>query len=186
MSRARLNIFIEPDHAKRLRQLAAHKGVSQSAVIAAALAAFLSPDAADQREAAIGKRLDHLSRQFDRLERDQNILIETVSLYVRYFLTVSNPIPEGHQEAARAQGKVRYAQFVEQLARHLLRGHSLVREVHEEVFPDADGLPAREHEMRDHELREGAAHEPASVATATVVGTDDDFSDGGSVSGVMA
>lgn len=51
MSRTRLNIFIEPDHAKRLQQLAAHKGVSKSAVIAAALSSFLSPDAADQREA---------------------------------------------------------------------------------------------------------------------------------------
>ena len=36
MTRARLNIFIEPDHAKRLDQVAAHKGVSKSAVIAAA------------------------------------------------------------------------------------------------------------------------------------------------------
>lgn len=136
MSRTRLNIFIEPDHAKRLDQLAAHKGVSKSAVIAAALASFLSPDAADQREAAMGKRLDRLSRQFDRLERDQGILIETVALYVRYFLTVSLPVPEGQQDAARAQGRARYAQFIEQLARHIQRGRSLVREVHEEVVPD--------------------------------------------------
>lgn len=136
MSRTRLNIFIETDHAKRLDQLAAHKGVSKSAVIAAALASFLSPDAADQREAAVGKRLDRLSRQFDRLERDQGILIETVALYVRYFLTVSLPVPEGQQDAARAQGRARYAQFIEQLARHIQRGRSLVREVHEEVVPD--------------------------------------------------
>lgn len=136
MSRTRLNIFIEPDHAKRLDQLAAHKGVSKSAVIAAALASFLSPDAADQREAAMGKRLDRLSRQFDRLERDQSILIETVALYIRYFLTVSLPVPEGQQDAARAQGRARYAQFIEQLARHIQRGRSLVREVHEEVTPD--------------------------------------------------
>ena len=136
MSRTRLNIFIEPDHAKRLDQLAAHKGVSKSAVIAAALASFLSPDAADQREAATGKRLDRLSRQFDRLERDQGILIETVALYIRYFLTVSLPVPEGQQDAARAQGRARYAQFIEQLARHIQRGRSLVREIHEEVAPD--------------------------------------------------
>ncbi|WP_217992578.1 CopG family transcriptional regulator [Polaromonas sp. AET17H-212] len=136
MTRTRLNIFIEPDHAKRLDQLAVHKGVSKSAVIAAALASFLSPDAADQREAAMGKRLDRLSRQFDRLERDQSILIETVALYIRYFLTVSLPVPEGQQDAARAQGRARYAQFIEQLARHIQRGRSLVREVHEEVAPD--------------------------------------------------
>lgn len=135
MSRSRLNIFIEHAHAKRLDQLAVHKGVSKSAIVAAALSSFLSPDGGDQREAAMAKRLDRLSRQFDRLERDQNILIETVALYVRYFLTVSIPVPEGHQEAARAQGRARFAQFIEQLARHLQRGRSLVREVHEEIEP---------------------------------------------------
>jgi len=139
MTRARLNIFIEPDHAKRLDDFAVLRGVSKSAVIAAALASFLVPDSMDQREAAVTKRLDRLSRQFDRLERDQSILIETLALYVRYFLTVSLPIPEGQQEAARAQGRVRYAQFVEQLARHIQRGRSLVREVHEEIEPDASG-----------------------------------------------
>lgn len=135
--RNRLNLYVEPEHAKRLSQLAAHKGVSKSAVIAAALASFLSPDAAEQREAAIAKRLDHLSRQFDRLERDQNILIETVALYVRYFLTVSVPIPDSQQEAARAQGLARYAQFIEQLGRHILRGRSLVREIHDEISPES-------------------------------------------------
>jgi predicted transcriptional regulator len=135
MTRARLNIFIEPEHAKRLDQVAAHKGVSKSAVIAAALASFLSPDGEDQREAAIAKRLDRISRQFDRLERDQNVLIETTALYIRYFLTVSLPVPEGQHEASRAQGRARYAQFIEQLARHIQRGRSLVREVHEDVAP---------------------------------------------------
>ncbi len=145
-SRTRLNIFIEPEHAKRLEQLAVHKGVSKSAVIAAALASFLSPDAADQREAAMSKRLDRLSRQFDRLERDQGILIETMALYVRYFLTVSVPVPEGQQDAARAQGRARYAQFIEQLARHIQRGRSLVREVHEETSPDSSASVATQEE----------------------------------------
>ena len=136
MSRTRLNLFIEHEHAKRLDELATMKGLSKSSIIAAALASFLSPDSGDQREAAIAKRLDRLSRQLDKLERDQNILIETLALFVRYYLSVSLPVPEAHQEAARAQGKARFEQFVQQLARHLQRGNSLVREVHEEVFPD--------------------------------------------------
>ncbi len=100
------------------------------------LGVWLSPDAGDQREAAIAKRLDRLSRQTERLERDQNIQIETLALFIRYFLTVSTPVPEAHQDAARAQGKVRFEQFVEQLGRHLLRGRSLVRDVVEELHPD--------------------------------------------------
>lgn len=136
MSRARLNIFLEPDHGRRLAQLAGMKGVSKSAIVAAALSSYLSPDGGDRREAAIAKRLDKLTRQFDRLERDQTILIETVALFVRYTLTVNAPIPAAHQDAARAQGRERFQQFVDQLARHLQKGRSLVKEVHEEIFPD--------------------------------------------------
>lgn len=136
MSRARLNLFIEPEHAKRLDELATMKGLSKSSIVAAALASFLSPDSGDQREAAIAKRLDRLSRHFEKLERDQNILIETLALYVRYFLTVSTPVPEVHQNAARAQGRARFEQFVEQLGRHLLRGRSLVKDVIDEIQPE--------------------------------------------------
>ena len=131
-----MNVFILPEHARQLDLVAAKKGVSKSSIVAAALASWLSPDAADQREAATAKRLDALARQFERLERDQNILIETLALYVRYYLTVSTPVPEAHQDAAKAQGKVRFEQFVEQLGRHLLRGRSLVRDVVEELHPD--------------------------------------------------
>ncbi|WP_334070768.1 CopG family transcriptional regulator [Burkholderia ambifaria] len=140
MSQYRLNLFISHEHAKRLDELAAKKGVSKSSIVAAALASWLSPDSGDQREAAIAKRLDRLTRQFEKLERDQNIEIETLALFVRYYLTVSTPVPEAHQEAARAQGKARFEQFVEQLGRHLMRGRSLVRDVVEELSPDAARL----------------------------------------------
>ena len=136
MTRFRLNTFIEHDHAKRLDELAAMKGVSKSSIVAAALASFLSPDGGDRREAAITRRLDQLTRQFGKLERDQNILIETLALYVRYYLSVTLSVPEAHQEAARAQGRARFEQFIAQLARHLQRGDSLVRDLHEEIVPD--------------------------------------------------
>ncbi|MFP3712008.1 CopG family transcriptional regulator, partial [Paraburkholderia sp. SIMBA_009] len=45
-----------------------------------------------------------------------------------------------HQDAARAQGRARFEQFVEQLSRHLMRGRSLVREVVGELNPDAARL----------------------------------------------
>ena len=101
MSQYRLNLFIQPEHAKRLDELAAKKGVSKSSIVAAALASWLSPDAGDQREAAIAKRLDRLSRQTERMERDQNIQIETLALFIRYFLTISTPVPEAHGRGPR-------------------------------------------------------------------------------------
>lgn len=136
MNRVRLNTFLERDHFDRVSRLAATSGLSKSEIVAAALASYLSPDAADRREAAIAKRLDKLTRQYERIERDQTILIETVALFVRHSLTVSAPIPAAHQEAAAAQGRERFRQFVEQLARRLQQDRSLVREVHREIFPE--------------------------------------------------
>jgi len=46
------------------------------------------------------------------------------------------PVPEAHQEAARAQGRARFEQFITQLARHVQRGGSLVRDLYEEIVPD--------------------------------------------------
>src|SRR3989338_8228929 len=108
MSEARLNVFIQHDHPNRLDEQTAKKGVSKPSIAAAALASWLSPDAGDQREAATAKRLDRLSRQFERLGRDQNILIETLALYVRYYLTVRTPVPQSHQDAARTHVKLRF------------------------------------------------------------------------------
>ncbi len=136
MSRARLNLYLQPAHAKRLSALAAMRGLSKSSIVAVALASFLSPEGADQREAVIARRLDRLTHQFDLLERDQTILIEAVALFIRHYLTVSTPVPPEHQETVRAQGRARFEQFVEQLGRHLHRGHSLARRLTEELGAD--------------------------------------------------
>lgn len=160
--RTRLSVYLEREADKRLSEVAALKGLSKSSIVAAALWSFLSPDGGDRREAAIAKRLDKLTRQIDRLERDQTILIETVALFVRHTLTVSAPIPAAHQEAAVAQGRVRFQQFVDQLARRLQQGRSLVKEVHEEIFPDE----SRFFHMDDAARRQEASDtEPGEAAT---------------------
>jgi hypothetical protein len=132
----RLNIFLEPSHAKRLAKLAATKGLSQSSIIAASLASTLSPDSADQREAAIGRRLDRLTRQFSKLEQDQAIAIETFALFVRHYLAVSPEMPDARQPEAWAQARGRFAHFVQELGQQLQGGRSFVRDLHLEIYPE--------------------------------------------------
>ncbi len=132
-----MNVFLEPEHERRLSDLATLRGLSKSSLVAAALAAFLSPEGANQREAAIAKRLDQLTRQGERLAEHQEIGLETLALFVRYTLAVSPPVTADQQDAARAQGEARFARFVEQLGRHLQRGGSLVKSVHAEIQPEA-------------------------------------------------
>ena len=63
-------------------------------VVETAVASFLSPDGSERMEAAFARRLDRLSRHVERLERDVVITDETLALFVRFWLTITPPLPE--------------------------------------------------------------------------------------------
>ena len=133
MKKDRLNVYFDPSLSPELDALAARRNVSKSQIIEAALASYLSPDAADQREAAITRRLDRLTRAVERLERDVTIGNEAVALFVRFWLTTTPPLPDTMRNAAQAKGRERYEGFVETLGRRLAKGSTLSKEVSEEV-----------------------------------------------------
>jgi predicted transcriptional regulator len=134
----RLCVYLSDQVDQRLGVAARRPGASKSAITDAALAAFLSPERDDQRDAAIIRRLDRLSRQLDRLDRDQTIVTESLALFVRYYLTITPPLPEAEQDAARPLGKERFEFFVAQLGRRLAGGKTMIRDVLEEVAPSEE------------------------------------------------
>ena len=85
--RHRMNVYFPPELLKQIADLADRKKLSRSAIVEAAVASFLSPDGADRREVAFTRRLDRLSRQVQRLERNLGIAIETLALFVCFWLT---------------------------------------------------------------------------------------------------
>ncbi len=93
-------------------------------------------------EAALGRRLDRLTRQVERLERHLTISNEALALFVRFWLTVTPPLPDTAQPAAQAKGRERYEGFVEALGRRLAKGQSLAQEVSQDVAPK-DGAADR-------------------------------------------
>jgi hypothetical protein len=133
--KGRLNCYFDAALLKRLDDLSARKGLSKSTIVEAALASFLSPDAADQREAAITRRLDKMTRAIERLERDISIGNEAQALYIRAWLTATPPLPEAAQAAAQAKSKERYDTFVEALGRRLAKGQRFAKEVSVDIDP---------------------------------------------------
>lgn len=133
MKKDRLNVYFDPTLTAELESLAARRKVSKSQIVEAALAAFLSPDGEDQREAAIVRRLDRLTRSIERLERDVTISTEALALFVKFWLTTTPPLPDTMRGAAHAKGRERYESFVEALGRRLAKGATLTKEVSEEV-----------------------------------------------------
>jgi hypothetical protein len=133
LRRDRLNVYFEPATAKALEELAIRRRVSKSAIVDAAVASFLSPDGADRREAAYTRRLDRLTRQVERLERDQTIALEALGLFIRAWLTATPPLADSAQASAQAKGRERYESFVEMLGRRVQQGRSLAKEVLEDL-----------------------------------------------------
>jgi predicted transcriptional regulator len=132
----RLSVYLEPSVTRALAEYAARRAQSRSLVAEAAIASFLSPDAAERQEAALTRRLDQLDRRMARLERDLGIAVETLAVFVRFWLTTNPPLPEPAQAAARAKAGERYDAFVAALGRRLAQGPKLRQEVSEDVPAD--------------------------------------------------
>ena len=136
MKKARLSVYLDPDTMELLTELADRKSQPKSLIAEAAVASFLTPDDADQREAVFVRRLDLLTRQVERLERDLTIGVESFALFIRYWLTVTPALPEDAHAAAQAKGRERFESFLEILGRRLAKGNTLLREVSIDRFND--------------------------------------------------
>jgi hypothetical protein len=102
-TKTRMNVYFEPGLLKQVEALALRRNVSKSAVIEAAVASFLSEDSAERLEAVFARRMDRLGRQIDGMDHDLAILGETVSLFIRFWLTITPPLPDSAQASARAK-----------------------------------------------------------------------------------
>ena len=115
----RLNIRVTETLAKQLEREARLHGVTMTAIIEAAIQRYVDDEAAEPPEALILRRLDRIDRSQANAERDMAEVVETLKHYVLYWLTVTQPVPEGSRDAAHALGRRRMDHFSSQVARIL-------------------------------------------------------------------
>ncbi|WP_288051188.1 ribbon-helix-helix protein, CopG family [Acidiphilium sp.] len=127
--RDRLNLSLPVEMIAQINDLAIRRRLTRSAIVEAAVASFLSPDGADRLEAAFARRLDRLTRQVQRLERDSGLSTEALALFIRFWLTITPPLPSDAQATAQAKGRERYEGFIEALGRRLNQGRTLRDEI---------------------------------------------------------
>ena len=147
----RIQPYISPENFHWLKAMAKRPGLSESTIIDGAVTAYRAGESDNKREAAINRRLDRLTRQFGRIERDNLVLAETLATFVHYFLTVTPPVPANQVEAARAKGDMRFDLFVRQVAEALRSGQRILQNAVEDVTADAASLerePEHMGEMR--------------------------------------
>lgn len=134
----RHHLYLDDALTERLEGLAAKPGSSKSAIVADALRTYLTRRGASELDEMLKVRLDRIGKQLNRIERDQQIVLETLALFIRYQLTVTPPLPEADQAAARAIGQDRFQHFIDQVGRRLASGKSVGADLLARLAPDGE------------------------------------------------
>src|SRR3546814_15499875 len=78
-AKARHQLFLDADLSEKLEALAAKPGASKSAILADAVVAWLNRRGAQELDDRFGLRLNRISAQLNRIERDQQVLLESLA-----------------------------------------------------------------------------------------------------------
>lgn len=138
-TKTRMNVYFDPDLLKKVEALALRRNVSKSAVVEAAVTSFLSADASERLEAVFARRMDRIGRQIDGMDEDLAIVGETLSLFIRFWLTVTPPLSDSAQASARAKGSERFEGFLQTLGRRLATGDRFLKELSRDIDSRRDG-----------------------------------------------
>jgi hypothetical protein len=140
MGKKRYTLYLSRPLARKFDLVAAQRNGAKSALVEEALRASLEPRQHEGVADGLARRLNEVSRALSTVKRDVAIATETLALFVRYFLTITPPLPESEQEPARLLGKERFHVFVAQIGRRLASDHRLVSEVLESIAQNEPDL----------------------------------------------
>src|SRR3546814_4168825 len=90
----RHHLYLDDALTEQLDALAPKPGSSKSAIVADALRSYLARRGTKELDHLLKTLLDRSSRQPGRLERDQQVVLETLAVFVPYQLTVTAALAE--------------------------------------------------------------------------------------------
>jgi len=111
---------------ERLEAATERPGVGKSMVVETALEGFLNPPPSAEEPAR--ELFDEMHARFDRLERDMQIMAETMALHARYHLAIMPPLPQSRQQESVRIGDERFKILAAQVDRRVRLGRPLMRE----------------------------------------------------------
>lgn len=129
----RHHVYLPDDLSAALDALGRGPGTSKSAVVAAALQAWLDRRAASALDDRFAIRLDRLSRGQDSLGQKLDFITEALGTFVQHQLTLVAHQPAFTPEAA-SLGQQRYRLFVDAVGRKLARAVSGGVDEHSRIY----------------------------------------------------
>ena len=132
-SKIKVTVYLSRMTIDRLNLACKDPTKNKSKLTEKALNTLLDSERDLSHDAGLLRRLDSLGRQVAIIDRHQQVVLESLGLFLRYYLIVTPPLPKAEQESARAMGHQRFEFFTSQLAKRLAGSQSLVSEVMEKV-----------------------------------------------------
>ena len=139
MGKPRANIRLSHKAHALLEDMARAPGVHKSAIMEAALLAYVDERRPRGGDKAAAQRFDRMELRLNAIERDTTLMVETLGQFILYWLTRTDPLPEGERDAAHRLGQRRFDYFIEQVASKLGDGAGLAARVFPASHEDMDG-----------------------------------------------
>ena len=134
---AALNVEIARVLKKRLDREAADRHISKRSIVEKALEAYFAPERHDERDALLARRLLNLDRRYEGISRQNKILAEAVAVFVQAWLAQTPELGPEEKGPASTQARMRYARYIERIARNFEQHSTLY-----DQLPDDVVLPA--------------------------------------------
>jgi hypothetical protein len=129
----KLTVYVSRIVAEQLDLACKDRTKNKSKLTETALSQLINPKTEDQLDTAMPRRLDRLSRDVGVINRHQQIVIESLGLFIRHYLITSPTMPPSEQHAAQALGHQRFQRFIEQLGRRLASTTTFANEITEHL-----------------------------------------------------
>jgi hypothetical protein len=127
--RHRHALYLPETISQKLQAAAETHRVSKSAILERALQQYLVGQNNSPQNDLRNPQPEATTRSWRRLERDLAIATELTATCVRYYLTITPPLPESKHAAARTLGHLRFEHLIEDIGRRLRTDRSLISRV---------------------------------------------------------
>ncbi len=122
-----------------VRELAASRRVPLKAIYEAAIAAYLSPGAQDQRDAMLARQLNRFSRGVESVDWNTKLLVAMLRYQIELDLSfLPEPVTDEERKLVAEKGARRFDRFEQWLLRSLVDPESLYSRMRSQMTPSEE------------------------------------------------
>lgn len=149
-SKPRVRAYVDHDTYAKLQFATTRPHVSISDTVNNALKVYLSDEYSMERDSAILRRLDRMTRENERFNQKLAIQSEALAGFMLYVMRVTPQLPEAEKAAAMARGNKLFDELIDNLKTRLESTSKSLFGTFEDVYADESAFFSEEELDRMH------------------------------------